>query len=385
MKKPWLLFIAGGILTLLLGLWLYLFFGGDQAKEDLYSTFGFSGDELPFDLGNIFEDEPATSTPAYLRQLSLRDAAGFMPQEGSDTDSRVVFLAEKGTGHIYKVRVSDGTEQRVSNITVAGTRLASFSSDGAYAVLYTENTPTFTLVSLPNASTSLTSTTLNGAPISVHFTEDSLLYAVRDGQSVKAYVYKLTTGATEPLFTVPFREAVVLWGETESGPHYTFPKPADELEGYLYKIERQTMTRLPVSGFGLTAKKDGEKIIYSITVPGGRQTSLYQSDSIATLNATALPEKCVSRGDAVICAAPESAPVSLASWYQGEQDNTDSLWYFLPDIQYKESIENISLTANRTLDVIEPEITERAFYFINKIDGGLWVYDRDLLTSIIDN
>jgi hypothetical protein len=83
MKKPWLLIIAGIVLTIVIGLWLYLFFGGDDAKEDLYNAFGLNGSDLPFGLETLLDDSGATSTPAYLRQLTLRQVAGYVPLEAS--------------------------------------------------------------------------------------------------------------------------------------------------------------------------------------------------------------------------------------------------------------------------------------------------------------
>lgn len=387
MKKPWLLIIAGIVLIIIIGLWLYLFFGGDDAREDLYNAFGLNGTDLPFDLETLLDDNGATSTPAYLRQLSLRQVAGYVPLEASSSTPRAVRFVEKGTGHIYTVPVDGDTEERLSNITIPSTRQATFSSDGNYAAIYTDNASTFTVVTLPHGSTTLTSNTIAGVPISFAFTADNtLLFAIKSGQTVAGYSYNTKTSAKKLLFTIPFREAVVLWGDNETGPHYTYPKTAEELEGYLYKIEANTLKRLPVSGFGLSVKNQGDRLFYTRAENGYRKSYLLEDVVETPLSASFIPEKCSLHGQILLCAIHGGTEsFSLTSWYRGEVESNDTLWYFIPEINYATQVENISATAQRVLDVTSPVVTDQAFYFINNIDSGLWVYDRDFASSVIDN
>jgi hypothetical protein len=387
MKKPWLLIIAGIVLTIVIGLWLYLFFGGDDAKEDLYNAFGLNGSDLPFGLETLLDDSGATSTPAYLRQLTLRQVAGYVPLEASTSTSRSVRFVEKGTGHIYSVPVDGDTEERLSNITIPNARQATISADGSYAAVYTDNASSFTVVTLAHGSTALSSNTVDGSPISLTFTTDNtLLYAVKDGQSVVGYTYNVKTTDKKPLFSIPFREAVILWGDSEAGPHYVYPKTAEELEGYLYKTEANTLKRLPISGFGLSVKSQADNLLYTRFENGSSKSYVFKNNEETPLSVSFIPEKCSFRGQIFVCAihgGEES--LSLTSWYRGEVESNDSLWYFIPDINYATSIENLSATAGRIIDVISPATTEKSLYFINNIDSGLWVYDRDFESSVINN
>jgi hypothetical protein len=387
MKKPWLLIIAGIVLTIVIGIWLYLFFGGDDAREDLYNAFGLNGDELPFGLDTLLDDSNATSTPPYLRQLSLRQVAGYMPLEASTSSPRSVRFVEKGTGHIYSVPVDGDSEERLSNITIPNTRQAVLSADGEYAAVYADNASTFTVVTLPNGSTTLSSNTVEGSPISLAFTDNNtLLFAVKEGQSVVGYTYNIKTAKTKPLFYIPFREAVILWGESEAGPHYTYPKTAEELEGYLYKIEANTLRRMPISGFGLSVKSQDDTLLYTRIENGSSKSYVFKNNDETPLSVSFIPEKCSFREQVFVCAIHTgSEPLSLTSWYRGEVESNDTLWYFIPDINYATSIENISATTGRLIDVISPVTTEKTLYFTNNIDSGLWVYDRDFASSVINN
>ncbi|MEK7462048.1 MAG: hypothetical protein AAB618_00530 [Patescibacteria group bacterium] len=388
MKKPWLLILAAIILITLIGLWLYLFFGGDEAKEDLYNTFGLVGDELQFDLGDVFDDQ-ATSTSPYLRQLSLRQTIGYVALDASSSTPRTVRFVEAGTGHVYSVNVEDGTEERLSNITVPSAETAVLSRDGAYAAI-SVGSELVTVITLPSGSTTLSSRVLNINPISTSFTsDDTLLYAVKEGRSVRGYSYNLKTTDTTNIFIVPFREAVVLWGDTVAGTHYTYPKTAADLEGYLYEIKSDTLARLPVSGFGLSAIANDTSIIYSITENGVYKSYTYNkaSSETAPVNFLFIPEKCLVVDSGISCATDVASIYSgsVESWYRGETIFSDALWYTKPDTKFTTQIEPLSETAGRSLDATLLTTKSQVLYFVNHNDSSLWVYDRDFTVALPDN
>ena len=385
MKKPWLLILAGIVLTILIGLWLYLFFGGEEAREDLYNTFGFTGDELPLGFEDIFFDENASSSSPYLRQLSLRQSGGYIALDGSSSTPRTARFMESGTGHIYSVKVDDGAEERLSNITIAAARNASFSPDGIYVAVTTDGAGGMTLLTLPHGSTTLDSVTIQGSIIETAFTDDSvLLYAAKEGQSVRGYSYVPETAQTKLLFTIPFREATVLFGGNVTGPHYAYPKTAEELEGYLYKIQNGAIERHTISGFGLSAQVAGDTLLYTKTENYVAKSFILSNGEVRDAGATFIPEKCTPRGEIFLCAI-DSANRSLTEWYRGEYVSNDALWYFIPEINYAGQINALGETAGRTLDVVHPSVTSTALYFINRVDNTLWVYDRDFEAEVTDN
>lgn len=285
------------------------------------------------------------------------------------------------------MRVEDGEEERLSNITIPSAKSASFSPDGNYAAITSEDGRALTVVTLPHSSTTLASARIDAGPISTSFTSDNkLLYAVKDGQSVKGYVYDVLAVTSRPLFSIPFREAVVLWGNTEKGPHYTYPKTAEELEGYLYEINSGTLNRLPISGFDFSARTGGASVLYTKienSIPRSYAWDISRKEA-APSEVLFTPEKCVAWGDDFVCAIHRES-LNLTSWYRGELSSEDSLWYYIPGINYIGLVENITATAGRTIDATQLDIGSEKLFFINKIDNGLWVYARDFASPVTDN
>ncbi len=382
MKKPWLLIIAGITLTVLIGIWLYLFFGGEEAREDLYNAFGLAGDELQFGFEDIFGDESSTTTQPYLRQLTLRQVIGYVPLDRATDATSKVHFAEGGTGHVYQVETASGVEERLSNITIPGAYSATFSPEGLLAAILSEDDTKLTVITLPNGSTTLSSREIQGAFISTVFTADNtLLYALKEGQSVKGYAYSTDSGESEIIFSIPFREARILWGTSINGPHYVYPKTAESLEGYLYEISNGTLKRLPVSGFGLSAQVSDFWILYTKYKDSIPESYIYGKERIKI---PMIPEKCAVAEDVFFCGVSNDF-TNITEWYRGQTTSSDSLWYIVPEINYANSIEDISITAGRSIDIIKMQPTDVAVYFINKVDNGLWVYERDFASPLTDN
>ncbi len=382
MKKPWLLILVGVILVALIGVWLYLFFGGDEARQDLYNAFGLDGTELPFPFDTLLPGDSATSTAQYLRQLSLRQTVGYVPLQISSSTPAVVHLAEAGTGHIYKVTVGDGQEERLSNITIPGAKNASFSPDGMYAAITSDEGRSLTIVTLPHGSTTLRSTKLDVSPVSTSFTVDgALLYAVKEGQAVRGYLYNPVDESTTPVFTVPFREATILWGKTAIGPHFAYPKTAEELEGYLYRIDSGVMSRLSISGFGLSAIADDTSVAFT-RIQNGLAAAYFfdqKTKSLSPQTTFFIPEKCTFNNSFLICAAnadPNNTSL-LKEWYRGEISFNDSLWQLSPNFQEGTFLIHFEAVSGRALDAIHLRVVLGEVYFIHKTDSSLWVYSDD--------
>ncbi len=387
MRKPWLLIVAGIILLILIGLWLYLFFGGDDAREDLYNAFGLQGDELPFGIEDIFGNDSATTSVPYLRQLSFRQVIGYVPFSTSSTSNPYVYFAEAGTGHVYKVDAVTGNEERLSNITIPTATRAVFSPNGQYVAVVPNDSRTITVVTLPNGTSTVTSATIETRVADISFTtENVLVYTERNSLNTVGFSYNPTNEERATIFTIPFREAVVAFGETVNGPHYTYPKPAEELEGYVYEVSSDVFRRLPISGFGLSMQASATWIVYAKIENNQPKTFLFNKTNgdLSALDIPLYPEKCASHVETFVCGVTSESQ-TLSSWYQGEATLNDSLWYFVPEVNYSFFIEDISAIANTSIDMLYPRVRSGALYFINKTTNSLWVYDRDFTSPVIDN
>ena len=393
--KPWILIASGIVLALLLIFWMFLFFAGDDAKADLFNALNF-GDTTGEDFG--FEELFDTSNDgeggvAALRQLSLRRVAGYMPYAATASSSATVYVTEAGTGHIYTIDPASGQENRISNITIPTAVQSVFSSDKTFAVIRAaDNTDTLIVVSLPHGSSTLDSYSIAADAFSFSLTDHNiLLYAEQKNSSVVAYSYDLRKKVKTALFTLPFRDATIIWGNEVGSTHFAYPKTSSQLEGYLYQIKNNSVTRLPISGYGLSAIGNDRSILFTKRDEDIYQTVLYTNESknMTFLTYAFLPEKCALDNDGMVCALSSQAYTvdSPDTWYSGEVTYSDELWYTDSTGGVSSQMVNLEGESGRQLDVVSLHVqsdTSTAF-FINKTDQSVWIYEGDFMGNSGDN
>jgi hypothetical protein len=384
------------IIVILIGVLVFLLFASDQQKKDIFSAFNFKDTSAGVVVDNIIKtilpDPKAKLDP--LRQLSLKRVIGATEITGTSTSSSspMVFFAEAGTGHIYSMDVNSGQENRVSNITVPTAQLASISSDGSYAAIATNasaNGRKVTILNLPQEGKELTSTEVSELVEDFTLTvDDKLLYTTLVGDSLTGRSYDPTKNETKTLFTLPFKEARVRFGEKSTDSVYAYPKTADSLEGYIYEINGGVLNRLPISGFGLSAISGTNYILYSLNKTGTYTSFIYNTTDKTSSPSpfVGIPEKCHILNDRnqAFCGSADIAKQNTATdWYKGTKTTPDSLWLLQLDSNSSTILTNPKELVARDLDVIYPTASMDGvrFYFINKTDGGLWIFDNSLVVS----
>ena len=393
--KPWILILSGIVLAIVLITWIYLFFAGDDARADLFNALNFgdtSGENIPFE--DFFDTEEETEGElALLRQLSLRRIIGYTPYEATASSTAHVYFTEAGTGHIYNIDTTSGEESRISNITVATANRSALSTDGRFAVIASvENQSTLTIITLPHGSTTLDSFTIAADAFSFSLTPSNiLLYAEYDNSSVVAYAYDLEKKTQTKLFTLPFRDATIVWGSEAISTHYAYPRTTSQLEGYLYQIKNGTMSRLPISGYGLSALSDGVNTIFTKRAGEVYESSVYEHDSrtITSLSSPFLPEKCALKERDLLCgfATIGYDNNSPDTWYSGEVSYNDGLWYTNLETEESFLVLNPEVESGRTVDMknIIIQNDNKAAFFVNKTDLSLWIYEGDFMSNSRDN
>jgi hypothetical protein len=393
--KPWILISSGIVLALLLIFWMFLFFAGDDTRAELFNALNFgdtTGEGLPFE--DFFDSENEDEADlAALRQLTLRRVAGYMPYKATASSTAVVYVAEAGTGHIYTIDPLTGTEERISNITVPAAVHAVFSSDKSFVVVRTaDNSGTLTVISLPREDQVLDSYSIAADTFSYTLTDNNiLLYAEQNNSSVVAYSYDLNEKVKTSFFTLPFRDASIIWGSDVSDTHLAYPKTSSQLEGYLYRIKNNVLSRLPISGFGLSAVSNGETIIFTNRANDTYQTTQYDIASKANsrLPYAFLPEKCTLVTKGLLCGLSSEAYTEQSpdTWYSGEVTYSDTLWYIDTVSGESSSVIDLESESGRQLDVTSLQVepgTSTAF-FVNKSDQALWIYEGDFIINSGDN
>jgi hypothetical protein len=306
-------------------------------------------------------------------------------QANASSTPKVQYV-EAGTGHIYTIDLTTGEETRISATTIPLTRKAVITPDGAHVLIQAgEGQATeFVIGTLSTTSTELSNFALSEPVLSfAATTNNELMYLTPDGNNTLARVFDPKSNSTRIMFTIPFREIAIDWGATAAGPHLVYPKAASRLEGFVYSYNNGVMTRLPIDGFGLSAVGSETNVISSQVISTGEYISNsfeYQDASVGSLPIPIIPEKCVFspvRTDTALCGVSliEYASSMPDLWYRGELTIADGLW----EVQSSSALflNDMSENSRRDIDLINPQFapTGDQYYFQNKVDQTLWMYD----------
>lgn len=394
MKRPLLIILGIIIVLILIGIWVYVLLTGTPNNGNQFAEFGF-GDTSDPTFQGLPEPEPEPTVDvgpgSALKQLTTKPVAGFTEVQLATTTPAKAYYVEAGTGHIFTIDLETGEETRVSATTIPLTRAAAITPNGAHVMMQAGEglSAEYIIGTLATSSDELSNFALSESVLSFAASDDNeFLYAVPDGNTTLAKAYNPRTNSSRVLFSVPFRDVTIEWGNTSSGPHLAFPKPASRLEGFVYSYTNGSPTRLPISGFGVSAVGSGNAVISSYMQTTGSYTSSGYSYTVSDdlrLPITVVPEKCTFPANLesqAICATSFTNYSNMMPdvWYRGEVTLTDELWEIDPATQTARPIKNISSVAGQSLDVVNPKTNPdgNRFYFQNKVDNTLWLYDFNI-------
>ncbi len=401
MKKN-LFIIIGAIVVvgLLIAAWVYvMFFGTPRELPTIPESFNF--DFGSNDVSTIPIEQPttfSTSTPQLpitgqkLRQLTTRPVIGYQEVVPSGTNTSPILLyAEAGTGHVYSIDLVTGVEVRKSGTTILEAAEAVFSQDGRYVVYRSGyNRVGVTIIGTLNAAEeSLFTTELGELGENMHIAgNETLFYTVRNSSTV-AKSRNLRTGSSNTLFTVPFSNPTVLWGNGEKADHFVLPKPSHLLPGYVYRVSGLgSLTRLPVSGFGLSAFRSGPFVTISTvdTTEGRYNTAIVDTKDLSIVYnlGSYIPEKCaasvVSTERFWCVTSPDQVSFGFPdTWHRGETVLADTITeiMMLSTSTITTTIVDTEADSGRTIDGFNYRAGpgDERLYFVNRIDNTLWSYD----------
>lgn len=392
MKRP-IFIIAGTVLVfILLGVWVYiLIFGAPEGGTFADFNFGNTTDETV--VFNDTDQEPEETAivnvqdTQRLKQLTTRPVIGYQHVQKDASSTPYMYYAESGTGHVYTINLESGKETRISSKTVPLSRKAAITPDGAFVMVQSHSGPGRQTVVTSIGTGTQSSITLNENIVDFAATDnDTFLYSVKTGNSVVAKHYYPISDSSETLFTVPFREATIIWGDTASDVHYAYPHPTGQLEGFAYKFQGGVMSRTPIDGYGLSTYGNESFIIYSKQVEAEYTSFGYNQNTnqTASMPFTVLPEKCVTSSFAdnyFICAAADTefGINSPDDWYKGAVSYNDNVWQINAERGNATLILNPQQEVGRELDMLHLKMlgAESFIYFVNKTDQTLWMFDQN--------
>ncbi|MEZ4194899.1 MAG: hypothetical protein R3B53_00665 [Candidatus Paceibacterota bacterium] len=215
--------------------------------------------------------------------------------------------------------------------------------------------------------------------------DTQLLFTTRETSGLTGYVYNLKTKAKSNIFTLPFYEANIGWGDSSTSTHTAYPKPTYALEGFLYEIKSGKMKRLPLEGFGFSATANADMVLYNKISGDSTVSYVYEraQDESRALDAVVVPEKChlPKTGLQFVCGFEATViPYEFPdTWYRGNMSFKDSIWLLDVDSMTGEDVVNTFTESGREIDMTNlnyyPDHTSNSLYFTNKNDNTLWLYE----------
>jgi len=392
MKRTILIVSGVAVVLLLIGVWAYILFTGTTSETVSFNDFGFGDTTDPTVLLPLIEEtEPdpvAGGQSERLRQLTTKPVVGFAEILPTSTTSPVVvYHVEAGTGHIFSLDLDTREERRVSATTIPLATKAVLTPNGQHVLIQSDTgvRASFVIGTLSTSSDRMSNIPLDESIVSFAATlENQFVYAVTAGDTLVAKLYEPATGSVTTLFTIPFREATISWHHTAAGPHIVYPKATSRLEGYVYSYTNGVVSRLNASGYGLSAVGSASAIIYG-SFDGEAYTSYSVGNdalvSVAT-PITLIPEKCRftnTNSTVALCGVSfDPLPHLMPDpWYRGDVILNDSLWEYNTVSRSARLLVSPETATGRQVDLINPQLdsTDSHFYFQNKVDDTLWLYE----------
>ena len=389
------------LIVLLLGVWVYLLLNGAPASvtEFRENIFGKPAAVIPVSTptqGEVpLEDGEGSATSrtlpikSTLVKLTDRPVAGAT--FATTSEGAVVRYAVKGTGHVYDVSLTTGTENRISNRVIPQTVEVAWSPVGTRAVFTTDvggkkgDTFLTTLTTTDAGALWLDSEKI-GSLANAAFSQagDELFYTetIENGYT-RAFARNVRSGTIQTLFTVPFGENTVLWDlwkTASTSVHYVYTKPASGFNGYLYSIAGNALSKVD-SAKNLSALRTDSAVVIINKDSGGGPYSLLlntRSGRGDFLSIQTLKEKCGGYDTVVWCgtsvnAQDENFPIA---WYQGTLSYADSLYKLDTRTGQSALVLDPETLAREQIDITNLTVSpEGPVIFKNKKDDSLWLFN----------
>ena len=382
------LIITIGIVTILFvcGIWIFLLiFGAPEKPSDVFSDLGITqpiersnSEEISGTIGS--NDVFVGINGSNLQQLTTESVSGFAFR-GKD----IVRYVEAGTAHIYEINLVSGEKKQISRTTIPRITSAIFSPDtSVVALIPSSESEQIILAEIPkNIDLDLQRTLLPLGAKNISFRDDAtVLYSRSTLQQTIGYSRTATSSTETKEFTLDIPDMLLVWGNgLEKVAAYT--APTEHLQGYVYVVEDDALTPVGTPAFGLLPIIHNEKFIFtSVDKDEEIYTStLYEIDADGTIDQplVMLPEKCVfENSDMLWCGAEYEIPESdyVENWYKGTNNPQDFLWQVDLQTHTAQLVADPTSETGRNIDTLSMTINsdKTRLGFINKLDGGLWVY-----------
>ena len=318
MKKI-LIIVLIVLILVLLSMWGFLFLNGRDGVEEITTQFtGGSDVEFSEETNTAVDSGDIVDNTAHytLTQISQNAVAGanFVTRNSNSA----IHYTEKGTGHLFEITLPTYTESQITNTTIPRTTEAVWSKAGTRVAITTEigGEPEIFLGHIAKndgGEEFLDGAILQEASGNVMFGSESdiLYYTKTENHSTAGYRLDLKTNEQTLVFSVPFADVQVVWGETASSTHYLYTKPSKEVEGFVYALEAGELNYVTNGARGLfLADASGSTVLLSDSAENEMTSRILNrtTGSSTPLGISALPSKCDMGTEITWCAAPFILP-----------------------------------------------------------------------------
>jgi hypothetical protein len=382
MKRPVIIAIGILIILLIVGMWVYLLlYGTPQEAREVFTNLGITSEQgREVRVVEVQSDTANTTKLALngdLQQLTTRAVAGFA---FSSSTPNLIRYVERGTGHVYEIDTTKGTEEQISVVTLPQANEAVFSPN-ATAVAITAYEGYVKKVSvgvLGKDAAGIKMTLLPTNAENIAFEDNATLnFTVEKDGTTYGYTYNITSGRQTELFKVGFGSVKMLSG-ADISKNYIQTKPAATAEGYLYTVSKGSLIALPQTGKGLTTFMNDTHTVATY-IENEHYRSFITAD--ATTQQQPIPmfeEKCTFAPTGLWCAAPLEPVAStyLEDWYKGVASSIDYIWFIPKGSQSATLKADLQKISGRNIDVTGLTLNSKGstLLFANKNDQSLWLY-----------
>ncbi len=301
-----------------------------------------------------------------------------------DSAGKRVLTYKKSGGALTAVNFETLEQEKISTITIVGILEAFWSPRGdRAAVFYLDGETLKSFLHIGTSSVAVLPQNIHSFSWSP--TGNSLAYLIRQDERLNLVTANSSGGNASTEFRTPILDAQIMWVTADKIAFQT--APSGLAHGFLFAFSRSRGSFEKILGplAGLTAKwsPDGSRLLGASAINlSGKNISLAVYDAsgkeLFRPGLSTLPQKCVFAGsDAIYCAVPrftDAGWILPDDYLRGEANTSDRI--FMIDLKNK-SVREVMNEGNFDMSELVLSQDKKTLFFVNRIDGTLWMYQLE--------
>ena len=299
----------------------------------------------------------------------------------------VTTYVDRTNGNVIEHDLLSAEEVKLSNTTITRLQGAEVGSNGLVigrSIDEGDVVQTF-IGRVASGTTEMSYAYIDNNLLEVHLSpnQSSLLISRVSGGKFQAVITTTSGLNGKIIFESPISEWKVSWKDNASV--IITSRASYGMSGVSYVVTTagvKTLITSGVLGLQVSAAPTANKYLISSFHRSGPSTYIQTGSNRVNTTAALIPEKCAwrSTGTAIICGASSEAGLRNMpdAWYKGLVRLTDRIVVTDGTTGTSRIAESPSTLDAAGVDVINPQLVDdRYFFFMNKVDGSLWMADTN--------